>query len=122
MAVEIDAEEVVDLAFLQIGAGVDGGYAGDGFILGHTYVQADRAAAAPRAVEVVDDLKACVDVGAQFAAVALVVDASQVGEKVVALGVAQMAQDVEDFVGRDDVGGLGVFGPGALDGVCEFGA
>ena len=84
-------------------------------------MQPDRAAAAPRAVEVVDDFQARIDTGAQLAGVPLVIDAGQIGEKVVACGIAQMAQHVQDPVRRNQVGRFRILGPRADDRIRQFG-
>ena len=120
MPVKLDAVQVVDFPLLQIRARVNRCGAGDGIVLRHPHMQRDRAAAAPRAVEVVDYLQALVDTGAQLAAVPLVIDARQIGEKVVARRIAQMGQHVQDSIRRDHKRRLSILGPRAHDRVCQI--
>ena len=118
--VKLDAEQVVDLPLLQIRARVDRRRARHRVVLRHPHVQRDRTAAPPRAVEVVDDLEAGVDPGAQLAAVPLIVDTGQIGQEVIALPIAQMRQHLQNPVGRNHVRLLGILGPRVHHRIGQF--
>ncbi len=115
MPLELDAEEVVDFALLQVGAGIDARGRRHGLARGHAHVQPNGAAALVGAVEVVDHVKAFGDAGARLALVGRVVDAGHAGEEIVPLAVAQVRQQRQQLVRRHEERLVRIFGPGADD-------
>ena len=119
VAGESDPEEVIDLSLLQIGSGVDAGGGRYGVVGRHADMQAQRVAALAGAVEVVDDVEAFVDPGAVFAFVRRVIDAGDARQEIVLLCVAQVSQQGQQAIGRNEERFVGAVRPCSDDRSCH---